>query len=519
MTARSPRWCCVGLAAVCLVAPAAMVGAPPASAAETTDPGTLVGEGGSFLTPVTDVLLKADTTGLAPLSPSYTDANIDGAITDFVGDGPGSFGADFVVSERPLTSGEAATAQTDGRTFAYVPFAATPVAVATLAPCEPGDLPTANSTAVMCPDIPLTVPLVGQLFTFNLTSGLMGGLTSWADPPLTQEGGQPIPYGGGIYQASTLEPSAENTALLSLLDSNPTSKALLDNALQNSKDATTTSDTPSETWPFQGSHAFIGGDAGLIEKELNVNAETDSPSAASSWNVGDVFPLSSVWAGAPLGTPWNIPTAALQNAAGKFVAPSAAAAQASEADATLDPATNLVTFNANANDATAYNNYMMVESYLVVPTSGLTASKASALAQYIRFVTGPVAASDEETLGAAPPTTAMVAADLKVATELDAEAATSAALSSTTTGSGSGSGSSTTSTTSTTTSTAAASTSATSDPTGGTGTGSTGNTGTGLASTGAPDVVPVLVAGGALLGLGVVGRRRSRRLRRRGVGS
>ena len=137
---------------------------------------------------------------------------------------------------------------------------------------------------------------------------------------------------------------------------------------------------------------------------MNVNAETDSPSAASSWNVGDVFPLSSVWAGAPQGTPWNIPTAALQNAAGKFVAPSAAAAQASEADATLDPTTNLVTFNANANDAAAYNNYMMVESYLVVPTSGLTASKASALAQYIRFVTGPVAASDEETLGAAPPT-------------------------------------------------------------------------------------------------------------------
>ena len=126
MTARSPRWCCVGLVAVCLVTLAATVGALPASAADTTDPGTLVGEGGSFLTPVTDVLLKADTSGLAPLNPSYTDANLDGAITDFVGDGPGSFDADFVVSERPLTSGEAATAKADGRTFAYVPFAATP---------------------------------------------------------------------------------------------------------------------------------------------------------------------------------------------------------------------------------------------------------------------------------------------------------------------------------------------------------------------------------------------------------
>ena len=127
------------------------------------------------------------------------------------------------------------------------------------------------------------------------------------------------PPNGGIYQASTLEPSAENTALMSLLDSDPASKALLDNALNNPlARATTSSDTPSETWPFQGTHAFIGGDAGLIEKELNINAETGSPSAANSWNLGDVFPLSSVWAGAPQGTPWNIPTAALQNAALQF---------------------------------------------------------------------------------------------------------------------------------------------------------------------------------------------------------
>src|SRR6202042_1624702 len=228
----------------------------------------------------------------------------------------------------------------------------------------------------------------------------------------------------------------------------------------------------------------------------------------NSWNLGDVFPLSSVWAGAPQGTPWNIPTAALQNAALQFVAPSSAAAQASEADATFDSTTNLVTFNANPNDAAAYNNYMMEESYLVVPTSGLTASKASKLAQYIRFVTGPVAASDEETLGAAPPTPAMVAADLKVATQLDSEAATSAALSSATSGSSSGSSTTSTTSQSSSTTTTAPTTSAggAADPTGGTG---NSGSGTGLASTGAPDVVPVLVAGAALVALGLVGRRRT----------
>jgi hypothetical protein len=495
---------------------------PPPAGADTTDPTALVGEGGSFLTPVTDVLLKADT-GLAPLNPTYTDANLDNAIGDFVGNGPNSFDADFVVSERPLTSAETATAKANGRTFAYVPFAATPVAVATLAVCNPAGL-TGNSTQALCPDIPLTVPEVALLFTFNLTSsavspnqGLPSSLTGWSDPRLSSSNGQPLPN-GGIYQASTLEPSAENTALMALLDSNPTAKELFDNALNNpAAAATSQGDSPSEIWPFHGNHAFVGGDAGLVGKELNIDAETDSPSAANSWNLGDVFPLSSVWTGAPQGTPWNIPTATLQNAAGKFVAPSEAAAAASAADATFDPTTNLVTFNANANDAAAYNNYMMVESYLVVPTSGISAAKAQKLAQYIRFVVGPVAQSDETTLGSAPPTPTMVAADLKVATELDDEAATSASTSTTT----ASSGDSTTPTTAasgtstTTTTVAAASSSAALASTGGTG--NTGS-GTGLATTGASGIVPLLGAGAALVGLGAFGRRRLRRLRRPEVG-
>jgi len=62
--------------------------------------------------------------------------------------------------------------------------------------------------------------------------GLPLALTGWADPRLTQSNGQPIPS-AGVYQASTLEPSAENTALMAYLDSDPTSKELLDNALNN----------------------------------------------------------------------------------------------------------------------------------------------------------------------------------------------------------------------------------------------------------------------------------------------
>jgi ABC-type phosphate transport system substrate-binding protein len=503
---------------VTLVACVALAVGLPLSAGADTDPTALVGEGGSFLTPVTDVLLKADP-GIAPLNPTYTDANLDSAISDFAGTGSGQFETDFVVSERPLTSSEAATAKANGRTFAYVPFAATPVAIATLAVCNATEL-TGNSTAALCPDIPLTAEQAALLFTFNLTSSsvspnqnLPSSLTGWSDPRLTQANNQPLPS-GGIYQASTLEPSAENTALMTFLESDPTAKELFDNALNNpAADATNTSDTPSETWPFHGSHSFVGGDAGLVGKELNLDAETDSPSEANSWNLGDVFPLSSVWAGAPEGTPWNVPTAAIQNAAGKFVPPSEAAAASSEGDATMDPTTNLVTFAANPNNATAYNNTLMVESYLVVPTSGLSAAKAQKLAQYIRFVVGPEGQSDEATVGAAPPTPAMVTADLKVATELDDEAATSSSTSTTAASGGSTTTSTTaasaTSTTSTTAAVASASVAAAS-------TGGSGNTGsgTGLAATGATDVGPALAVGAALVGLGVLGRRRTRRLRR-----
>ncbi len=213
----------------------------------------------------------------------------------------------------------------------------------TLAVCNATAL-TGNSTSALCPDIPLDAEQAALLFTFNLTSSsvspnqnLPTSLSGWSDPRLTQSNGQPMPT-GGIYQASTLEPSAENTALMAYLDSDPTAKELFDNTLNNpAAKATNSSDTPSQTWPFQGAHAFVGGDAGLVGKELNLDAETGSPSEANSWNLGDVFPLPSVWAGAPEGTPWNIPTAAIENAAGKFVPPTEAAAASSEGDATMDP--------------------------------------------------------------------------------------------------------------------------------------------------------------------------------------
>ena len=493
-------------------------GVAPVGAA--TDSSSLVGEGGSFLTPVVDVLAKADTAGLAPLVPTYADANIDNAITDFVGSKPGDFATDFVVSERPLTPSETATAKKNGRSFAYVPFAATPVAIAALAVCNPSDLVTGTPTAkTFCNSMPLTAPLVGGIFTDGLTSptvqpnaNLPSTLKGWKDPRLTQANGQAIPDGDSIAQASALEPSAEDAALLTYLDSNPVSKEELDNALANpANSATTKSDTPSELWPFHGNHAYVGGDDGLIGKELTINAETNAPAALSSWGglgadgsgTHDAFPVSAVWTGAPLGTPWNIPTAAIQNAQGSFVAPTEKAAAASEADATLDPASNLVTFNAKAGDAAAYNSFLMVESYLVVPTSGLPVEKAQKLAQLIRFVLGPTAQTDEATLGAAPATSAMDAAGLKVAVELNAVAAST------------GGSSPTSSTAPTSTTTTVAPTTSGADTSGGGSASPSSDAGGGspsdLAFTGSSGLLPLVGAGVALFVVGAVVRRRLRR--------
>jgi len=514
-------------------------GTPTASA--QTDPTALVGEGGSFLSPVTNLLLNTDTkNGLSPLNPSFSDSDLDNAIADFAGSGPGDFAADFVVSERPLTTAEAATAAANGRSFAYVPFAATPVAIATFAICNPSDLSENIVTAsTFCRGIPLTPALVGEIVTSGLTStsvqpnaNLPSPLLAWSDSRLTQASGQPIPDGGAIGLASTLSPSAENAALMSLLDSDTTARALLDNALANpANSASATTDTPSEIWPFHLQHAYVDGDEGLLGHELTIIATTNAPGYVDSWgalggidgNAHDAFPLSAVWAGAPEGTPWNVPTAAIGNAADKFVPPTEQAAAAAETGAgmTMNPTTNLVTFNPDPSDSGAYNNYLMVESYLVVPTKGLDPTKSIKLAQFIRYILGPTGQSEIAVLGAAPATLAEVTAGLKVASELDAEAVTTSSSGSGSSATGS-SGSSTTSNSGGNGSNAAGLSSASpgdnasSGDSATTGSASDGGSGPTLASTGA-DPLPLAVLGLTAVVIAGIGRWRLRRriMRRR----
>jgi ABC-type phosphate transport system substrate-binding protein len=521
--AKVARWVRVALAVGILVGP--VIAWSSARAVADTDPSTLVGEGGSAFYPVIQALLLGDQSGLAPLFPSYSNVTLNDSIADFVGSAPGDFATDFALSERTLTTTETNLAEANGRTFAYVPFAATPVAIVTLVPTfAAGENTVTASPSDFCDDMPLTVADLGQIFGFDASNPLQfwGGALDATDP-----NGNPYscgPNGGATSEPAVsvwanADPTMENESIMALLDSDPTAKSYFDAGLEKAFNATppyglTTSDTPSESWPY-AQNQIIGGDEPLIGKLLNIDTHTNAPdTAAAEWQLGSVIPMSSVWTGAPLGVNWDLPTAAIQNAQGGFVAPSAASAGAAEGDATLastsDPTTNnVVTFTANPNDAAAYNNYLMMEEYLVVPTNTLPADKATKLAQFIRFILGTTGQKIITSYGAAPATSAMVTAGLKVAAQLTDLGLSDAAGTTTTTTTAN----STTSTTSATSSTAAtasqtgSSTTATDDASSGTGNTGSDAGGSTLALTGS-NPLPLVGAGAFLVGVAVFGRRR-----------
>lgn len=468
------------------------------------DDATVAGEGGTFLQPVISKLLDDGTPKFDGLFVSYVATGLDPGIADFVGTGPGQFAADFAVSERPLTAAEQTKASSDGRSYAYVPFAATPVAVATLATTTAYSGGITISPSQLCPHIQLTVPDLGAIYGIDSAQPVQ----SWADPRFSCSTGASL-TAKGIQLAANDDPTMANYALMALLDSDPTAKGYFAAGLQSAfatHSATTSDTTPSEKWPYTGAYVTAGGDDPFIGKLLTIDAKSNTPSdLAGQWALGATFPVSSVWTGAPLGAIWDIPTAAVQNAQGSFVAPSEQAAAAAEADATLastsDPATdNLVTFNPSATDAGAYNSYLMEESYLVVPTGGLSAAKDVTLADLIRFILGPDGQRDIESFGAAPATAAMEAAGLKVAAQLDAVAAE--------TGVATGTSSTTTTTTA---GGGAANGTLTGQPGGSAGSGGSSGGGGGLAFTGSPDLVPLVGSGAGLLVTGGLWRRRLRR--------
>jgi ABC-type phosphate transport system substrate-binding protein len=502
------------MSTIALVATTSVTGLTRAATADTPE-GTLYGEGSAAIDPIMLKLIHDDGAGLSPDYGSYTTVDVDNGIADFVGTAPGTFNADFAVSERPLTSAEAAQAAADGRTYAYVPFAADPVAIVTLVPSSSYTGGTTIDPSQFCQHVPLTLQELADLFGYDPTDPL----ENWDDPRITCSTSGGTAAAAGIARWANLDPTMENYALEAALDSSEATETTFQDGLTQAAGTKQllagATVGPSEDWPY-AAPTIPGGDEPLLGKMIGINPKSNTPSdTVAQLQIGAAVPVSADWAGAPLGAAWNLPTAAVQNEQGAFVYPSAASAEAAEADATLsstsDPTTdNLVTFIPSSTDSAAYNSYLMLQSYLVVPLNGLPADKAIALAQFIRFVLGGVGQTDIANLGAAPATAAMVAAGLNVAKELNEEAVTANAATSTsgtptTTGAVSGSGSSATTTTVTTAATASKA--------------GTGNSGSGTPTTSAlavtgSDPLPLLILGGTLGLFGEAARRVVRRRRR-----
>ena len=446
-------------------------GATPARA-DTGVLTKLLGEGGSFAEAITDKLQADSANDIAPLVPQYFDPNVSVAMDDFA-----SGAADYGVTEVPLTSTQAGIAQGIGRKFAYVPFAASAVTIGAVVECSND---TVLKSTTMCPNLQVTMPQLAEIFG--------GEVSAWNDPSLAKIGGgspiSPTNSSVDVTPRVLIDPTVANLVLEQAFVADPTAKTLWDSYLTNLK---ITDDTPSLSWPSDT--GISGGDPVLVQKlvpiDPNTNAVVPNPQL---WGQGLVAPIPIDWQGAPR----NVPTIAIQNGAKAFVSPTPAAETAALNDATFDATTNLVTFQNSTTDAAAYP--LMAMSYLVVPTTGLSADKATALATYIKFVLGSQGQQDIESFGAIPPTQPMITAGLAVANEVAAEATSVSSSSGTT-------GTSTTGTSASTGETAG---------TGGSGTAgvtTASDTGPTLAATGA-DTAPVVAAGVLLAAAGLLGRRR-----------
>ena len=135
---------------------------------------------------------------------------------------------------------------------------------------------------------------------------------------------------GGVSNGSNnitpledVQPAASNYALESLFVNDPVAKPIWDAYLKFYEGVT--DDTPTDLWPHTG--GTNGGDATLAQSLIPVNEQANPPAPLpnpDTWGQGDVAPLPFDWTGAPR----NIPTIAIQNAAGAFVQPSVASMSA-----------------------------------------------------------------------------------------------------------------------------------------------------------------------------------------------
>ena len=485
-------------------------GATQASAAETattlfsTPPGLLHGEGGQFDQPWWDAVTASWGGTAASYGPDSVDflssPDMDQAREDLV-----TGNADFAVAEGPLTgpltssladaigvfSDETGTASQNGLTVAYVPIAMEAVAVPFIV-IPPGGCTGAEGTAT--DPYGCTLLSTMNMSPTTLETAFEGITPSWDTPAIQADN-------GGTGFSSILSSEIQGPYPANLIDADASNGALTNYFIttdaQSAWDAWAKSyaappDTVLYTWPKKAplsqGNQFQESDMirDLVPRDPDAPGQANVMSFwAEGWNITAVpwswtFPAYTLYPNA------NLPDVSIENAAGGFVEPSLTSMEAAFANATLDPASNLVSFGTSTTDETAYPAQMMTADYLEVPLNGLPADKATTLAGFIQYLLSakgqsaicsagylPVLQSGLNSslcsLPVASGATAalssqVLAADNTVVTELQAEAkadATTTSTSSTTTSSTTTSSTTTSSTTTSSTTTSSTTTSST----------------------------------------------------------
>jgi phosphate transport system substrate-binding protein len=496
-----------------------MVGALPSTASTgvSTQSGTLVGAGESW--PEYTVSKLRTDAGTANQTGGLQTTYVSGRSEDPARQDLAAGSADYVVSEAAMSSAEASTAQGNGITPAYVPYGIGSVAIVASLTLNQFH----NKQEIS--GVQLKIPTLAKIFTKVITQ--------WNDSEIAAENpsinfndmGDP-----SIQLVVRGDSSSTTSAMISMFLADPQAAVIWNNYAAARGEP---KDTPLDQWPNDGNgnvHTTTGS-KGEVDGVLGLNPDGTHIGQYDS-NIGY---LSPEWA-----KQYSIKLVKLQNHASTpaYVLPTDnGAISAAMANATFDSNTNLYTIDYKK--ITADGSWPMpLVSYFIVPTSGESSAKDSALASFITFILGSNGQADVTGTSMISPSQDAINGGLRVAAALQQSSATTTSSSSSSTSSTTPSSTtSTIATTNTTASPSATSTSTSSPGTtaahgatttailghtaaasngGGTdpGTPATNGAGVSLPRTGGSRQVGLIVAGVLLMVIGHAGYKRARRSRR-----
>lgn len=337
------------------------------------------------------------------------------------GDGGGKkIGLDFIVSGTRLTAAELATAKAG---YTQIPVAVSSLAVTLRAPSgagaqgwrtrEPGvTVDPVTEEEISKPIEPYKGPLkLNSNLLFQLYTGEGFELAKTAS--FAQDNAANFLANGGVFSTAIgrVDPGAIPKQMRAYFGARtPVDLAKVYTALQIDP-----AGLRPEEWPFL-SKPTRSNNTTLLN--ALVQSSTPDGAPAGGGMVGVLDNVNAVAAIARYPTV-DLRVAELQNGAGKFVAPTKAAVLAgiNSGLGVGSPATTFVE-NAGLNTTTATNAYPLTWlEWLIVPSSGLSADKANAIATIARFIALP-GQGDLDKAGTPALSSSLVASALAAADDL-----------------------------------------------------------------------------------------------------